>query len=112
MTERPQRYLITLAPVGDGPPAEVRVRRALKCLLRSFGLRCTAVRLADPDASTDKHSSMDLPSEAPGSPVETRMAAGGQGAGHGRRSGASEAVAHGRPLAANEVESAAEGRHA
>lgn len=37
------RFTLMLEPVGGGgwaAPAEVRLRRALKCLLRSFGLRC------------------------------------------------------------------------
>jgi hypothetical protein len=41
-------YRLTLKDAGspwEGPtvPVEVRLRRALKCLLRSFGLRCVAV---------------------------------------------------------------------
>lgn len=35
---------ITLVPEGDGPPAEVRIRGALKVLLRRFGLRCRDFR--------------------------------------------------------------------
>lgn len=38
------RYLIEVAAVDDGgPPAAIRLRRALKFLLRSFGLRVLQV---------------------------------------------------------------------
>ena len=36
----PTRFILIVEPTGDGPPGIVRVRQALKCLLRSFGLRC------------------------------------------------------------------------
>jgi hypothetical protein len=42
-------WTITLKPDGDGPPAHVRIRRALKLLLRVCGLRCTSVKLAPAD---------------------------------------------------------------
>ena len=47
MTSRP-RYLLMLEavplirPGGPGPPPEVTVKRALKCLWQSFGLRCVS----------------------------------------------------------------------
>jgi hypothetical protein len=34
---------VTLRPLKSGVPADVRLRRALKCLLRAFGFRCLAV---------------------------------------------------------------------
>jgi hypothetical protein len=37
-------YVITVRSEGGGPPVEVRLRRALKALLRGFGLRCIEVR--------------------------------------------------------------------
>ena len=46
MSDRPQTYLLTLTAAGAGPPAEVRLRRALKWLLRSFGLKCVKVEPA------------------------------------------------------------------
>jgi hypothetical protein len=33
-------YTLVLKPLADEVPAIVRLRRALKCLLRSYGLRC------------------------------------------------------------------------
>jgi hypothetical protein len=33
-------FTLTLRPVGKGPPAIIRLRRALKYLLRVCGLRC------------------------------------------------------------------------
>jgi hypothetical protein len=36
-------YRLTLRPLAAGCPADVRLRRALKCLLGRFGLRCLAV---------------------------------------------------------------------
>jgi len=39
--QRKTELTITLRPVGDGPPAEIRFRRALKALLRHYGLRAT-----------------------------------------------------------------------
>jgi hypothetical protein len=39
-----QRYLVELEALGDGDaPAHVRLRGALKCLLRAFRLRCRRV---------------------------------------------------------------------
>lgn len=39
---KPQTYRLTLKPLPrpGGPPADVRLRGALKVLLRRFGLRC------------------------------------------------------------------------
>jgi hypothetical protein len=40
----PERYHLVLEALPDGgAPAAVRLRRALKCLLRAFGLRCVHV---------------------------------------------------------------------
>lgn len=35
----PDELHVVLRPIGDGPPAEVRFRRALKALTRLYGLR-------------------------------------------------------------------------
>jgi hypothetical protein len=42
---------VTLRPLPGAVPAAVRLRRALKCLLRAFALRCTALEVvpAGPD---------------------------------------------------------------
>lgn len=39
----PEIVRIELRAIGAGPPTQIRVRRLLKCALRSFGLRCTKV---------------------------------------------------------------------
>ena len=41
-----EQFILTLEPMPHGPPATVRLRRALKALRRSFGLRCTEIRPA------------------------------------------------------------------
>lgn len=42
------RYLVELTPVGGSPwqgvPPDERLRRLLKAMLRSYGMRCTSVR--------------------------------------------------------------------
>ena len=45
------RWTLTLEaqPTPDGAPAIVRLRRALKCLLRVFGLRCLSAVWTVPD---------------------------------------------------------------
>ena len=51
-SERPT-YRITLEARQGGSPAAVRLRMALKCLLRSFGLvcrECVEVKPAEPPA--------------------------------------------------------------
>ena len=46
MSNEPERYTLTLQAVPNwGTPGVQRLRAALKCLLRSFGLRC--VNLAE-----------------------------------------------------------------
>ena len=49
-TEQPQDWTITLRPPRDkqDPGGQVRLRRALKMLLRSFGLRCIEVKRGPP----------------------------------------------------------------
>jgi hypothetical protein len=44
-------YNVALTADGAEPPPEVRLRRALKCLRRHFGLRCVSVVEARPDAA-------------------------------------------------------------
>lgn len=38
------RYEIVVRAEGPGPAAAIRLRRFLKCALRSFGLRCLGIR--------------------------------------------------------------------
>ncbi len=45
-SEVPERWTITLTPVpGWNVPGAARIRRALKTLLRSYGLKCVEIRL-------------------------------------------------------------------
>ena len=39
------QYLVTLTPIDNDVPSEVRLRRLLKAMLRSYGLRCVSVAL-------------------------------------------------------------------
>ena len=41
--DNPERYRLTLQATGPGPPAAIRLRAALKHLLRSHGLKYVAV---------------------------------------------------------------------
>lgn len=48
-SDRP-RVLLEVTDAGggpDAPPFMARLRRALKCLLRSFGVRCVVIREVD-----------------------------------------------------------------
>jgi hypothetical protein len=38
-----ETYRVTVTPTGPGPPGEIRLRRFLKALLRSAGLRAVKV---------------------------------------------------------------------
>jgi hypothetical protein len=51
----PERWQITVQAVGAGPPIVVRVRRALKHLLRAHGLKCVACR-STPTAITENQT--------------------------------------------------------
>ncbi len=42
-----ERFTITVAPEGAGPPPDVRLRRLLKAALRSFKLRVVDVHAVD-----------------------------------------------------------------
>jgi hypothetical protein len=43
-----ERYRLELEALADDVPAAVRLRRALKCLLRGFRLRCRVVAEVTP----------------------------------------------------------------
>jgi hypothetical protein len=43
MSEPPRDILLILRPLADEVPPAVRLRQALKVLLRAFGLRCLSV---------------------------------------------------------------------
>ncbi len=59
-----QQFVVTLRAVPDqaGIPTVIRLRRGLKVLLRSFGLRCTAIRESD-EQSESNHASTRAPRE-------------------------------------------------
>jgi hypothetical protein len=40
MADSQPEYILRLRPLASPVPAVVRLRKALKCLLRSYGLRC------------------------------------------------------------------------
>lgn len=50
-------YVVELRPLATGvgrAPAIVRLRRALKCLLRAYGLRCVSVREGNRTNTTNR----------------------------------------------------------
>lgn len=58
----PFEAIVTLRAEGRGPPFEIRLRRALKALLRAYGLRCTAVAAAPaPPSRPTRDSRVDRP---------------------------------------------------
>ena len=63
MTRHPggERFRLELEALADGVPAVVRLRRALKCLLRAFGLRCRSVADVTPRPQPAGESAPDLP---------------------------------------------------
>lgn len=64
-----ETYTLTLRPLPSPVPAEARLKRALKCLLRVYGLRCLAVQ---------EQVAEDVPVPSAGLPCSER---GGAGAG-------------------------------
>ncbi len=44
-----ERYRLVLVPLPGDPPPGVRLRRALKALLRTYRLRCAAVEAVNPE---------------------------------------------------------------
>jgi hypothetical protein len=63
-----ERVRLTLRETGPGPPAVVRLRGALKCLLRTFGLRCVSIEEVGEDTGSR--------GSGPGDQGEGRGAAG------------------------------------
>jgi hypothetical protein len=61
MAEQQTEHVVRLRPLPDQVPAAVRLQRALKCLGRSFGLRCVAVREETPQAKTQQPALGALP---------------------------------------------------
>ncbi len=51
--EPPQVYVLTLRALPDDIAADYRLKRALKCLLRRFGFRCTTITSTEPPQTTD-----------------------------------------------------------
>jgi len=54
LTDQADRWTLTFQAAGHGPPTEIRVRRALKWLLRAYGLRCTSLAPAMDQADLAK----------------------------------------------------------
>lgn len=49
MTPDKERYILVVQNEGtDGPPVIIRLRRLLKCMLRSFGIRVVSIRPETP----------------------------------------------------------------
>lgn len=44
----PDTWIIECKPSGDGPPMRIRMRHALKRLLRDHGVKCVVVRSPQP----------------------------------------------------------------
>ena len=60
----PGSYTLVLEPEGPGAPTTVRIRRALKMLLRSCGLRCVSVVESpgkDEGVRAERLAPLDLP---------------------------------------------------
>jgi hypothetical protein len=59
--QQPERFVLVLRPEPGNwaaPPFQ-RLRLALKCLLRAYGLRCTDCRVQEAGASTLGHDDQD-----------------------------------------------------
>lgn len=59
-----EQFILTLEPTPQGPPAEIRLRRALKTLLRSFGLRCVNIQENNGDATGRQRAAQPNPGNA------------------------------------------------
>jgi hypothetical protein len=55
VADQQPHYRLTLRPLPSAYPPVIRLRRALKWLLRSFGLECVDVREVSPPAKGDRH---------------------------------------------------------
>jgi hypothetical protein len=56
-----EKFALVLQAEAWSTPAVIRLRRALKLLLRSFGLRCLDVREVKPDAPGERHDAIPTP---------------------------------------------------
>jgi hypothetical protein len=57
--ERP-RFVLTLEPLpGDDPPVFIRLRAALKTLLRAFRFRCVQIQEIPPESDQHEVSNKD-----------------------------------------------------
>ena len=74
-----ENYIIILRPLRSTTPPEIRMRRALKFLLRSCELRCTDIRQTDADAQ-DASGAVQPCDDAPKAAIAPqREAEGGSG---------------------------------
>jgi hypothetical protein len=62
--QKRDEFILHLRPEGDGPPAIVRLRAALKALLRTYRLRCVSVS-EQCGASEHQSDAQALPSAEP-----------------------------------------------
>ena len=67
MTTNYTEYRVTLRTVPRAGPAELRLRRALKVLLRAFGLKCVSVEEVPPP-SDPAPAAPPAPDPAPSRP--------------------------------------------
>jgi hypothetical protein len=56
-----ERFQLELEALSDDVPPAVRLRRALKCLLRTFGLRCRGVAAVVAQLRTSNEPPADPP---------------------------------------------------
>jgi hypothetical protein len=64
MPEPCATYRLEVRAEGAGPPADVRVRRLLKAMLRGYGLRCVAVEEVPPGPPPGPPDGPDLRGQA------------------------------------------------
>jgi hypothetical protein len=60
--EKSAVYTLTLRAEGNGPPAAIRLRKALKVMLRSFGLRCILIQQIGTAQASEASESTATPS--------------------------------------------------
>jgi hypothetical protein len=58
-----QRFSLVLEPLPDPIDGGYRLKRALKCLLRSFGLKCIAVWDGDASRAAIADRPLDWPAD-------------------------------------------------
>ena len=65
-------FTLTLAPVGDGPPPDLRIKSLLKTALRRHRLRCLSIQPPSPhQTAQDASPGMRMSSPQPVPPENT-----------------------------------------